>query len=234
MEISPVTEVELAQIIRKSRSSSCPSPLDRLSYQIFKQCPSLHRALLDLFNRVLMDGEVLSSWKSAVVKLIPKGRAQDDPSSLGNFHPIALTPAISKLLFGILRDRWLRHMRANNYLDPNIQKAFLSTVPGVTEHHAKLASVIKMAKQLKRSLSVAWLDIANAYGSVHHSLIQFCMAHHHAPPEFCQLLQSWYSRLSASVSTDDRLTPLFPLKLGVYQGDPAKCGNIPHSNEHTL
>ena len=118
-----------------------------------------------------------SSWKSAVVKLIPKCRAQDDPSSLGNFRPIALTPAISKLLSGILRDRWLRHMRANNYLDPNIQKLFLLTVPGVTEHHAKLAGVIKTAKRLNRSLSVAWLDIANAYGSVHLSLIHFCMAH---------------------------------------------------------
>ena len=165
MEMSPVTEVELAQIIRKSRSS-CTSLLDRLSYQIFKKCPSLHRALLDLFNRVLMEGEVPSSWKSTVVKLIPKSRAQDDPSSLGNFRPLALTPAISKLLSGILRDSWLRYMRANNYLDPNIQKAFLPTVPGVTEHHAKLASVIKTANQLNRSLSVAWLDIANAYMAV--------------------------------------------------------------------
>ena len=111
-------------------------------------------------------------------------------------------------------------MRCNNYLYKNIQKAFLPTVLGMIEHHAKLASVIKIAKQLKKSLSVAWLDIANAYGSVHHSLIQFFMAHHLAPPEFCKLLQSLYSGLSASVSTDEWLTPQFPFKLGVYQGDP--------------
>ena len=60
-EMSPVTEVELAHIIRKSRSSSCPSSFGRLSYQIFKLCPSLQRTLLDLFNRVLVEGEVSSS-----------------------------------------------------------------------------------------------------------------------------------------------------------------------------
>ena len=60
----------------------------------------------------------------------------------------ALTPTISKLLSGILRDRWLRHMRLNNYLDSDLQKAFLlnnyldsdlqkaflPTIPGVSEH----------------------------------------------------------------------------------------------------
>ena len=86
--------------------------------------------------------------------MIPKNSARTDPSLPGNFRPIALTPVISKLLSGILRDRWLRHMRINNYLNPDLQKAFLPTVPGVTEHHAKLATIIKTAKQSKRSLAV--------------------------------------------------------------------------------
>ena len=116
-----------------------------------------------------MEGTVPSDWKAAAVKLIPKSSAQEDPSSPGNFRPIALTPAVSKLLSGILKDRWLRHRRANNYLDPT--RAFLPTVPGVSEHQAKLAATIKSAKLDKRSLAIAWLDIANAYGSVHHSVL---------------------------------------------------------------
>ena len=133
-------------------------------------------------------------------QLIPKGSAKENPASPSSFRPIALTPAVSKLLSSILKDRWLRHMRVNNYLDTDLQKAFLPTVPGVTEHHAKLASVIKSAHSDKRSLAVAWLDIANAYGSVHHSLIQFSLSHYYAPPEFCRLLQSWYTGLSATIS----------------------------------
>ena len=121
------------------------------------------------------------------MKLIPKSAAKTNLSLPGNFRPIALTPAISKLFSSILRDRWLKHMLANRYLKSNIQKTFLATIPGVSQHQAKLAALIKTAKRLKRSLAVAWLDIANAYGSINHALIQFSMEHYHAPQEFCRL-----------------------------------------------
>ena len=94
-------------------------------------------------------------------------------------------------------------MKANKYLDSDIQKVFLPKVPGVPEHQAKLAAIVKAVNWSKRSLAIAWLDIASAYGSVHHALIQFAMAHYHAPPEFHILLQSWYRGLSATVSTQD-------------------------------
>ena len=88
------------------------------------------------------------------------------------------------------------------------------------EREWPVALLITSAKKAKRSLAIAWLDIANAYGSVHHSLIQFSLAHYHAPPEFCGLIQSWYSDLSTTISTEKWSTPPIPLKKGVYQGDP--------------
>ena len=105
MEMTPISEEELARVIRKSKPSSAPSPVDRIPYLIFKKCPSLRPALLDLFNRVIMEGSVPSSCKVAAIKLIPKSSAQEDPSSPGNFRPIAVTPVVSKLLSGILKDR---------------------------------------------------------------------------------------------------------------------------------
>ena len=111
-------------------------------------------------------------------------------------------------------------MLSNGYLDPAVQKAFLPTIPGVIEHQCKLAAIINGAKQAKRSLAVAWLDIANAYGSVSHSLIQFALQRYHAPPEFCQLLKSWYTGFSATISTTDWVSQAFPLEIGILQGDP--------------
>jgi len=137
---------------------------------------------------------------------------QENPASPRNFRPIALTPTVSKLLSGILKDRWLHHMISNGYLDANIQKAFLPTVPGVTEHQRKLATIIQTARRSKRSLVIAWLDRANAYGNVHHSLIQSALSQYHAPPEFCHLIQSWYSGLSASISIKTHSLPLFRIR----------------------
>ena len=79
-------------------------------------------------------------WRFAVIRLIPKSAALEDPASPGNFWPIALTSAVSKLWSGIFKDQWLR-----DYLDPDLQKAFLSTNPGVVEHQTKLTAIIKSA-----------------------------------------------------------------------------------------
>ena len=52
----PISEDELSAAIKRSRSSSAPSPLDQISYRIFKSCPSLKPALLDLFNSCSVGG----------------------------------------------------------------------------------------------------------------------------------------------------------------------------------
>ena len=229
MVVNEMTMVELERAIKKSKHSSAPSPFDRIPYLIFKKCPSLATALLNLFNCVLTEGVIPSSWKRAAVKLIAKSSALEDPSLPSNFRPIGLTPTVSKLLSAILKDRWLRHMRSNGYLHSDIQKAFLPTIPGVTKHQSKLATIIWSAKTAKRSLAVAWLDIANAYGSVDHSLIQFALRHYHAPSEFCNLLQSWYSGLSATISSQEWVTSAIPLQVGVYQ---TQCGHLSHYHEY--
>ena len=85
MDMSPGTAEELSQVIRRSRSSSDPSPFDRISYTILKRCPSLQPALLDLFNRVIMEGSIPSAWKEAAVKLIPRAQLQRTHQLLGTF-----------------------------------------------------------------------------------------------------------------------------------------------------
>ena len=152
--------------------------------------------------------------------MLGKSSANDNPSTPSNFRPIALSLCIGKIVTSILKSRWLNYMFENGYLDPRIQKAFITATPGYTEHHSKLASILFEARKKHKSLAVAWLDLANAYGSIHHSLIQFSMKHYHAPPELCSILDALYSDLSTTILTQKWTTPSIPLKSGVYQGDP--------------
>ena len=158
--VNSVPRDELLGTIKQSCAMSAPSPLDQIPYQVFRKCPSLIPSLLNLFNTVLSDGTIPSIWKVAVFKLVGKRTAVEDPHSPNNFRPIALTPATNKLLYGILKDRWLNHMLDNGYLDPVVQKAFLPTIPGVTEHHSKLAAIINGVRQVKR------LDTCNEQATV--------------------------------------------------------------------
>ena len=163
---------------------------------------------------------VPSQWKTASVKLIGKQAAQDDPTLPSNFRPIALTSCVGKLFTTILCRRWLSFMLSNKYLDKGIQKAFMPRTPGCIEHHLKLATVLQDARKKHRSLAVCWLDLANAYGSVHHSLITFSLQHYHAPPKFFHLVQNFYSNLSATINSAQWSTSPIPQEVGVYQGDP--------------
>ena len=208
------------RIIKRMKAQSAPSPFDRIGYVIFKRCPSLLPALVQLFNICWAQSTIPGEWKCAAIKLIPKGSASEDTTNPVNFRPIALTPCIGKLFTTLLRNRWLRYMISNKYLDPSLQKAFMPTVPGCTEHHLKLSSVLSEAHSNHKSLAVCWLDLANAYGSVHHSLIGYSLHHYYASPQFLSTVQSLHTGLNAKVITAEWETPVIPLQKGVYQGDP--------------
>ena len=92
-----ITAVEIQAAVKRMKSSSSPSPFDRMTHLIFKRCPSLSKALCDLFNSCWTLSAVPSQWKVAAITLLGKSSAEDDPTTPGNFRPIALTPCIGKL-----------------------------------------------------------------------------------------------------------------------------------------
>ena len=127
-ELMSIDEIQAA--ISKTRSQSSPSPVDQIPYLVFKRCPSLIPALLDLFNSCWCAGIIPSHWKQGVIRLIPKATAKEDPKDPSNFRPIALTSCVGKLFTTVLKNRWLTFMITNGYLDTVVQKAFLPGTPG--------------------------------------------------------------------------------------------------------
>ena len=220
LDVSAFTEEELSLIISRLNSSSCPSPMDQIPYLVLKKCPSLTPALLHVFNSCWSVKRVPAVWKVGVLRLIGKKQSVEDPSNPKNFRPIALTSCIGKVFTSLLKQRWMTYMRTNNYLNTAVQKAFVDGVPGCTEHHIKLLSMLSEARRKHRSLCVCWLDLANAFGSVHHNLIRFSFQHYHASPEMVDMVSSLYEDLIGVVSTKSWQTAPIHLQIGVFQGDP--------------
>ena len=131
----PISISEVCGVIKRTNSFSSPSPIGRVSYKIFKKCPALLPALLDLYNACWESQTIPLAWKQGVIRLIPKQTASDNPAEPGNFRPIALTSCVGKVFTSILKDRWLHYMVANGYLDTN---AFIKNVPGCTEQEAQV------------------------------------------------------------------------------------------------
>ena len=216
----PISDEELHEVIRRVSSISAPSPFDQIPYSVFKKCPSIRVALLDVFNSCLSTKSILSQWKNGSVKLIAKQSALSEPSSPGNFRPIALASTISKLFTSIFKNRLQAYMTENGSLDSNIQKAFLPATPGCIEHYAKLASVISSSTKSHRSIAIAWLDLANVYESVHHDLI---LHHYHLPHDFCHLVELLYTDLSATITTNQWSSSQIPIKKRCLPRGPPIC-----------
>ena len=84
----------------------------------------------------------------------------------------------------------------------------------------KLLHTLKNAQSQQKSVSICWIDLANAYGSVSHPLILRALQHYHAPPQYQQIVKNFYTGPTAMIATEDWCTPTFPISIGIFQGDP--------------
>jgi hypothetical protein len=106
----------------------------------------------------------------------------------------------------------------NNYIPRKIQKGFLSGIAGCVEHSFMLFEAMKEAKQEQRQIVVSWIDLANAYGSVRHNLIQFALNWYHVPKQIQTLIFNYYDKLMAKVVTKEWTSNFFIFDIGLFQG----------------
>ena len=211
---APPTLQEVESVIKKARNKSAPGP-SGISYVAFKMLPSLLPTLHALFVRVWTSQEVPQAWRVAHMILLAKSTDTSSPSNMRN---IALGNSEGKLFFGIVARRINKHMLQNTYFDGITQKGFMPGVAGCVEHASVMREALGDARRRHKSICVSWVDFANAFGSVRHSLIQFALTHYHFSPLFRKLIYHYYDNLFAVVHTRQFSTQPFHYGIGVFQG----------------
>ena len=94
-------------------------------------------------------------------------------------RPIDLLNSEGRLFFTLMEWRLTDYMIENRYFDTTVQMGFMREVAGCVEHSGTLYRAAQDAHTHGRDLCVSWIDIANAYGSVKHSLIHFSLEWYH-------------------------------------------------------
>ena len=84
-------------------------------------------------------------------------------------------------------------MLANEYLDKSVQKGGIPGVSGCKEHTAVLTQLIREAKEDKGNVSVLWLDLTNACGSLTHKVIQEMLRSYHVPVKLQSVIADYYT-----------------------------------------
>ena len=208
-----ILETEVASKLR-SAANTAPGA-DRVEYAHLKKIDPTGKILTPMFNTCLRAKNVPPIWKEAVTILIYK---KGDPADISNFRPIALMSCIHKLLMGILAKRLTRWSIDAGILSPE-QKSARPT-EGCYEHTYILKSLVGQARRNKKKLSLAWLDIRNAFGSVPHAVILTTLGYLGVPEELVSLIMNAYQGASTTIKLPDGSTRSIPIQAGVKQGCP--------------
>ena len=110
-------------------------------------------------------------------------------------------------------------MTENGYIDETTQKAFLKGINGCIEHIQVLQEIIEDAKKKKKSLHASFYDLTDAYGSVKHKLIEYCLKHYHVPVSEIEYIMNLYSKLRGKIVSKDWVTDVFNFCRGIFAGD---------------
>ena len=89
---------------------------------------------------------------------------------------------------------------------------------GCIEHTSVITQIIKEARQNKGELAVIWLDLANAYGTIPHKLVELTLARYHVPEKFRSLIQDYYARFNMRFTVNGYTTALQRLEIGIITG----------------
>ena len=110
-------------------------------------------------------------------------------------------------------------LQGNNLIEHKIQKGFTPKVSGTFEHTAQMAYIINQARTKQRSVVITLFDLKNAFGEVHHNLIQSVLCYYHIPDHIKILIKSLYPNFQTSIITSQFNTHFIQVGRGVLQGD---------------
>ena len=205
---------EFAKKLSHTRSKSAPGP-NGVPYLVYKRCPKVAKLLWGYLRELWRKNVVSDSWREAEGIFIPK---EDGAKTVEKFRTISLLNVEGKLFFALKADRITEYVIKNNFINTSIQKGGIPNVSGCIEHTAILSQLIREAKKEKKNLVVTWLDIANAYGSIPHSVIISALEAAHVPEPVRNLVASYYSNVNIRFTTNNFTTKWQRVEKGIITG----------------
>ena len=213
-DTSPPRLSEIRDVLKRARSASAPGP-NGLPYKVYKSCPQVTKILWKLMSVAWKKQSIPAEWQEAVGIFIPK---EQNSSNISQFRTIALLNVEGKVFFSVLARRMTSFLSTNGYIDTSCQKAGLPGFPGCVEHASVIWEQIQRAKREKSDLHVVWLDLANAYGSVPHKLVEFALEFFHVPASVSNIIAKYFDNLHMCFSVDDYMTGWQQLEVGIAMG----------------
>ena len=202
---------KVRDFIHKARAGSA-SGMNGISYKLYKNCSCVLRKLTVLLQQVWKKGVV---WCLADGIWIPK---EMQSRGITKFRSISLLNVEGEIFFGVLAHCMTNFLMGNYYINISVQKARKPGFPGCLEHSQMIWNLILSAKRDKTELHVIWLDLANAYGSVPHHLIQMALDFFNFPSKVGEIIMKYFNSTFMKFTIKDYTTKWQALEIGIMMG----------------
>ncbi|XP_061878077.1 uncharacterized protein LOC133630482 [Entelurus aequoreus] len=205
---------EIQEVVRRARTSSAPGP-SGVPYKVYKNCPRLLCRLWKILKMIWRRGKVADQWRQAEGVWIPK---EEKSQNINQFRTISLLSVEGKIFFSLIARRLTDYLLKNSYINTSVQKGGIPEVSGCLEHTGVVTQLIREARENKGDLAVLWLDLANAYGSIPHKLVEEALNRHHIPKKFRNLILDYYANFHLRVSSGKTTSDWHRLEKGIITG----------------
>ncbi|XP_026126685.1 uncharacterized protein LOC113108082 [Carassius auratus] len=202
---------EIQEVVRRARENSAPGP-SGVPHKVYKNCPRLLHRLWKILKVIWRRRRVADQWRQAEGVWIPK---EEKSQKIDQFRAISLLSVEGKIFFSLISRRLTDYLLKNSYIDTSVQKGGTPGVPGCLEHTGVVTQLIREARENKGDLAVLWLDLANAYGSIPHKLVEEALNRHHTPKKFRDLILDYYANFHLRVSSGTTTSDWHKLEKGI-------------------
>ena len=111
-----------------------------------------------------------------------------------------------------------KYLTENGYINTSVQKGGIPGVCGCLEHTTMIWEAIQRARSEKLNLDVVWLNLANAYGSVPHQMIQLALRMYHVPEDIQVVLDKYFNGFRMRFPTNSYTTDWINLEIEIAIG----------------
>ena len=186
-----------------------------MPYLLNKRCPNVLKRLHKILRGAWSNLKISEQWMTADGVYIPK---EQNSTEINQFQPMSLLNVEGKIFFSVMASRLTQYLTENGYINTSVQKGGIPGVSGCLEHATMIWKAIQRAKSEKLNLDVIWLDLANAYGSVPHQMIQLALRMYHVPEDIQVMLDDYFSGFRMRFSTNSYTTDWINLEIGIAMG----------------
>ena len=210
-----ITQKEISSAIRTLKNGKAKG-LDLISNEMLKSGQTqLLPCLSQLFNICFSFGHYPASWAKGYITPIYKS---DDPSNPNNYRGITITSSLGKLFNGILNTRLDNFLNEHNLIHPS-QVGFTKHAR-TSDHCFVIKCLIDKYCSIKEGrLYACFIDFRKAFDSVIHTGLKLKLLNCNVGTKFYKIINNMYMKGETCIKVSNFLSPTFPIKLGVRQGD---------------